>query len=341
MARKASFFGQWGFLLEAGVPIIESLRQFERGPDALSRAAGRVRNEVERGERLGAAVAAAPELFSREARALIDVGEQTGSLPAVARTLAEVLEWRIGLRRQMIRACLYPAILFYLSFFLLPLSRLVTGGLGSYLRASLAPAALATLAIIVVGWGLPRMLRQLLGGERFSAMVRRIPLIGTTRRARGQLLFCRHLSLAQEAGLEMFASIELAARATGDEWIQVRAEQAAQRVREGATLAQALAKAEILDEAGLTAVAAGEAAGKLSESLEQQARLQEGAYLHRVQVAVQLFSVAVLLLVYLYVAWSVFAEYRNVLSGTGEQMEKLLREAGGGTLPPEFREILQ
>lgn len=340
-ARRAAFFGQWSFLLEAGLPIVESLRHFERRPDALSRALGRVRAEVERGAQLGAAAAAAPEVFAREERTLVEVGERTGSLPAVARTIAQVLEWRLGLRRQMIRACLYPAILFYLSFFLLPLSRLVTGGLGSYLGASLVPAALSTLGIVLLGWGLPWLLRHLLGEENFSALVRRLPILGSMRRSRGQLLFTRHLAMSLEAGLEMFAALDLAARATGDAWIQSRTERAARRVREGATLGQALAAAEFLDDAGMAAVTSGEAAGKLSEALDQQARLQEGAYLHRVQVAVQLFAVGVLLLVYLYVAWSVFAEYRGILSGTGEQMDKLLREAGGGTVPPELREILQ
>ncbi|NMB76318.1 MAG: hypothetical protein GYA21_14450 [Myxococcales bacterium] len=340
-ARRAAFFGQWSFLLEAGLPIVESLRHFERRPDALSRALGRVRAELERGAQLGAAAATAPEVFAREERILVEVGERTGSLPAVARTIAQVLEWRLALRRQMIRACLYPAILFYLSFFLLPLSRLVTGGLGSYLSASLVPAVLSTLGIVCVGWGVPWLFRRLLGEENFSALVRRLPILGAMRRARSQLLFTRHLAMANEAGLEVFASLELAARATGDAWIESRTERAARRVREGATLGQALSEAEFLDEAGMAAVTSGEAAGKLSEVLEQQARLQEGAYLHRVQVAVQLFAVGVLLLVYLYVAWSVFAEYRGILSGTGEQMEKLLREAGGGTVPPELREILR
>jgi hypothetical protein len=66
---------------------------------------------------------------------------------------------------------------------------------------------------------------------------------------------------------------------------------------------------------------------------------------HRLEVSVQLAAVIVLLGVYAYVAWSIMAQYTQIFSDVGSQIDQVLKEAGGGSLgggeiPAELKGIL-
>jgi len=148
--------------------------------------------------------------------------------------------------------------------------------------------------------------------------------------------------VALGAGLDLFTSLRLAAQASGDALVMQRAEEAAISVQQGTTLADALTATGLFDDEFKLAVSAGEMSGRLEEALDQQARLRQDTFIHRLEIVVQITAVLVLILVYAYVAWSIVAEYKNILGGTGAQMEELMKELGGGAeMPPELRDILK
>jgi hypothetical protein len=132
----------------------------------------------------------------------------------------------------------------------------------------------------------------------------------------------------------------------------VQTEEAIAKIQTGASLDEAISSTGLFEEEFLMALASGEASGRLQESLEQQARLTQDAYLHRLRMIVQLGSVLVLLLVYAYVSWSVYQEYSNVLGGVSKGLDQVMKEVGGSSLggnpldkvnklPPELIEILR
>jgi type II secretory pathway component PulF len=337
-------YGHLGRMLESGIAATEALRlSAEHSRGRLATALTNVRLQVEAGQTLAQALSADPVVFPGQVRALVEAGERTGALAQVFFGVAESLELRLSMRRRVLRACFYPFILFTLSFFLIPVSKLFIGGLGAYLKASLLPYIVALLIVAGFLFLLPWGLKKLLGPQRTQSMLRALPVAGGLYTARANVRFCRHLSVALGAGLDLFTSLRLAAQASGDALVMKRTEEAAISVQRGTTLADALSATGLFDDEFQLAVSAGEKSGRLEEALDQQARLRQDTFIHRLELVVQVTAVMVLILVYAYVAWSIVAEYKNILGGTEAQMEELMKElsGGGGQLPPELRDILK
>jgi len=338
-ARLAVLYQQLGGLLESGIGVIQALRLLaRRSGGRLRDALAATRFAVESGATLGEAMAADPVVFPDSVRAFVVAGEKSSSLPIVFAELARSIELRLDMRRRIIRACVYPFSLFTVSFFILPLSTLVTEGVGPYLRASVLPYAAivgGVLALVVLlPWGLRATVPPLV----LSRIARRVPLVGGLRAARIQSTFASHLGLALRSGLEAFLSLELAARATGDADLVTRIAEASRRLREGATLEDALTATGAFDDAFLLAVAGGEASGRLDASLDQQARLGREMLLHRLEVLVLVAGFAIVLAANAFVAWRIYLAYKKILMPDPGDIEKLMRGLDPTLmLPPELR----
>jgi general secretion pathway protein F len=317
-ASLAVVYRQLGLMLGAGLGPVEALRLLIRRTHGRMRAAlDHIRVELGAGLALRDALAAEPVVFDARARAFVGAGEAAGGLPAIFAALAADLETRVAVRRRIVRACLYPLTLLTLSFFVLPLAKLVSVGVGAYLRAALVPFV-ATGVGLGIAWRLaPRALRG-------------------RPRARARLIFLRQLGTALGAGLDVYTALRLAADATLDPRFIARIDAAAGRVRAGATLEDALAPTDLFDDESLLAVAGGEAAGALDSALAHQARALEDKLLHRLEIAIQVATTAALLLVYAIVAWRMILEYRQAFGQTPD-LEELMKALDPGALPAELR----
>jgi type II secretory pathway component PulF len=329
-AVLAVAYQQMAALLGAGIAVREVLRLLVR------RTRGRLREAlvataagVDAGATLSDAMAADPAVFPETVRSFVVAGEASGDLPGVFAELAASVEVRLDIRRRIVRACVYPFILYTLSFFMLPFDKLVTDGLGAYLAAAAVPYALVTAAIAAVVALVPRILGR---------VRRRLPVVGPLYVVRARMVFARHLAAALRAGMDAFRSLSLAARATGDAELEARIAEAAGHVRAGTSLEEALDRTGQFDDVFLLAVAGGEASGHLTEALDQQARLLKDQLIHRLDVLVQIAAVAVLLAIYAFVGARVYFEFKRILGGGGDvdQLMKELDLGGGATLPPEL-----
>jgi type II secretory pathway component PulF len=358
-SRLASLYGQIARMLESGIALTEVLSLVAGHSGGRLRAAMiGIRTSVESGATLAEAMEADPAIFPDHVRSLIDSGEQTGGLPAVFRSLSEAIELRLTMRRRIVRGCVYPFVLFTLSFFLIPLSKLFVGGLGAYLKASLVPYLFALLILFGLVFLLPWGLRKLLGPARTQSLARAIPVVGKLQVLRTKVRFSRHLSTSLGAGLDLHSALRLSARATGDHAMLSVIEQVIKSVQSGATLTEALGGIEWFDDEFMLSISSGELSGRLEEALDQQARISQESFIHRLQIVVQLVAVFVLLLVYAYVAWSIMSEYQNILGNAKGQLDQLMKEMGGqgggletllkemggpmgsSKLPPEMQDLL-
>ncbi len=358
--RLANLYGQLGRMLEAGLAPAEVLRLAARHTrGSLAEALDLMRRGIEAGQSFSEAAARVPGLFGESDLVLLQAGEVTGGIPAALNAMAAAAELRLDVRRQVVRACIYPFVLFTLVFFIPKAHLLFTVGWGGYLAACLGPY-LATLAALVgIVWVLPRLVALGLGTDRTRRLVRSLPILKGLFRLSAQARFTRHLASGLEAGLPVFDSLRLAARATGHpNWIE-RMAGAERVVAAGGTLHEGIASSGLLDDDSMLAIAAGERAGRLSEALEQQARLLSSTFLHRLGVAIQILAVVILLATYFYVAQSIIGEYESIIGGAKGQLDQLMKEIGGGQgagldqllkdvghptgyskLPPELKELM-
>lgn len=114
---KVMFYRQMQLMLKSGHTLIEALEACARltAKVRLSDALDRVAAAIQRGSGFSAACGNEREIFSRLALKLVEAGEASGELGAVFERLAALLERRAEVRRQIITALTYPAIVVLLA----------------------------------------------------------------------------------------------------------------------------------------------------------------------------------------------------------------------------------
>lgn len=106
------FAKRLSILVKAGVPILESLRMLKKQPGShtAERIFTQITSDVERGQFLATSLAAHKKIFGDFAINVIRVGEMSGTLEENLTYLAEELKKKQELRRKVVGALVYPAI---------------------------------------------------------------------------------------------------------------------------------------------------------------------------------------------------------------------------------------
>jgi type II secretory pathway component PulF len=346
--KLASLYYQMARMLDSGLPLGEMLRMVARNSSGRqARSFEKMLAQVESGASLSMAMQVDPALFPARVRNLVSVGEQSGGLPATFIGLAQSCELRLDMQRRIIIASLYPFFLLTFFFFTLPLSKLISSGLGAYLQASLLPY-LYTLGIIgFILVGIPWFLRLVVGKVLLERFYKAIPLIGKLFVYRAVLRFAQNLATCLGAGIELYTSLDLASKASGDLHLAEQVNQGiVPAVQKGQTLETAFSITRLFDQEFVLALSSGEISGRLQEALEQQARRLQETLIHRLTILVWALGMVMLVAVATVIVSSVVNEYQNIF-GT---FEKVLEQATGGQgsgldqlfrdLPPELKEII-
>jgi type II secretory pathway component PulF len=108
-----------GTLVHAGVPLIGALRVAREslGNEILADAVDTAADRVQHGDRLGASLAACPQLFPASVVAMVTVSEQTGRLDAELVRLADEAEQDLDRHLRAAVAIVEPALLFVMAGF--------------------------------------------------------------------------------------------------------------------------------------------------------------------------------------------------------------------------------
>lgn len=344
--RLISLYSQLGRMTDAGIAATEMfnlLCRHTRG--RLSAAMKKIGERLARGETLSQAMEADRVIFPDRVRLLVEVGERTGGLPAIFKELAESIKIRQQMRRKMITSCLYPFFLVTFLLFSLPLSKLFSEGAGAYLKASLLPYSVALLALAILLFGVPFILRVLLGRRNLQSLLRHLPIVGKLHIYRTTMRFSEYFSLALGSGIEVHASLRLAAKATDDlVLVQGIEERVIPRVRQGGTLQEGLEEVGLFHDAFMLAFAAGETSGNLDIALREQAEEVRASYIHRLEILIWILGMAILLAVSAYIVMSIIGEYQRVLTpykkmldgiggSSSSGLEGLLKTISGGRMP--------
>jgi type IV pilus assembly protein PilC len=114
VARKqlTQFTRQLSTLQDAGLPILRSLRILEQQqkPGSLRVAIRLVAEDVESGATLSEAMGRHPKAFDRLYTNMVAAGEAGGVLDVILQRLAEFMERSQALRRKIVGAMIYPAV---------------------------------------------------------------------------------------------------------------------------------------------------------------------------------------------------------------------------------------
>ncbi|MBF0521844.1 MAG: type II secretion system F family protein [Candidatus Omnitrophica bacterium] len=112
-----TFSKQLATMLESGVTLIRSLTVIETQiqSEQLSKILRQVKSDVEQGQSLSHALAKYPQAFNQFWISLVEVGESSGTMPAVLNRLGAYLKQEEEFKSAIISGIIYPTILFGVS----------------------------------------------------------------------------------------------------------------------------------------------------------------------------------------------------------------------------------
>jgi type II secretory pathway component PulF len=243
------------------------------------------------GAPLSRAMAAFPEVFDPSTVNLIHAGEATGSLNDTLARLIEHLTQQREMRRAILTAMAYPAllvavsggvVLFFLFFLLprlqnllrslgghMPLSTRILVGLASFTLHYGAFVLIAAAACIVSLW---RWRASEAGREKSDAWLLRMPLIGDFIVSKTVLEFSQTLGVLLQNGITASDALRMTERQIENRVHRRAFDGAIERVLEGETLSSALTRTGCFPELVLDRLSVGENTGNIVNSLRDIAK---------------------------------------------------------------------
>jgi general secretion pathway protein F len=271
-------------LLRAGARINDGLELLAADRDfgRLRPVVADIRSHVVAGESFAEALARHETLFPAMYVALIRVGEASGSLDQVLEVLADERSRTEALKRRLGDAIRYPifvlgaagcVLLFFLTFVLpqfasvlqdfgAKVDPIILGFLNfsTFLRSN-SDAVLAIVAIVIAGSWL--LLRQPGVRRGFSNALVRLPAVRQVMMAYRTSLFCRNLGVLLGSGVNLTTTLRIlvdmmSTAGPSEVWTD-----AADRVRHGAKLSDALSDTQALPAMAVRMLRLGDETGQL------------------------------------------------------------------------------
>lgn len=271
-------------LLRAGARINDGLELLAADPDfgRLRSVVADIRSRVVSGESFAEALARHEGLFPPMYIALVRVGEASGSLDQVLEVLAGERARGEALRRRLSDAIRYPlfvlgaagcVLLFFLSFVLPQFASVlqdfgakvdpVVGvflNISTFLRSN-SETVLAGLAITIAATWL--VLRQQRIRRGIINAIVRLPAIRNIMSAYRTALFCRNLGLLLGSGVNLTTTLRILIDMMATTGPSAVWSDAADRVRHGSKLSDALAETEALPAMAVRMLRLGDETGQL------------------------------------------------------------------------------
>ncbi len=333
--ERALLLRQMASLLQAGLPLEEVLSVLVEQAEAaaLRRQLGSMRARVMEGQSLSQAMAEHPRLFPHLYTAAIAAGERAGRLQPVLDRLASHAELTEATSRSIGMALVYPvllvitalAVVWGLVGFVVP--RVVGVFEQAYQDLPLMTRSLLVISDTIAehGWLLIGLLVALvvLGAlvwrqpgprRRMDGIMLGLPLAGRMVRARQTATFTRTLAILVASAVPLVEALRVTAGVMGNQVARADVERAADRVREGVSLSQALNDARWLPPMARRLIHGGERSGELAPMLDHAAAIQERDLEAVTVVLLGILQPVLILIVGLVVLYIVLAIMLPILS---------------------------
>ncbi|WP_424626895.1 type II secretion system F family protein [Bradyrhizobium sp. SYSU BS000235] len=283
-AEITTFTRDLALLLKAGARLDDALELLASDADVgrLRPIVAKLRTALLSGESFADAVEGYPELFPVMYGALVRVGEVSGTLDQVLEMLGAERTRSEAMRRKLMDAMQYPVfvliasacVMLFFILFVLPQFSSVLQDFGTksdtalsafirlsdFLRANATEMLLGSAAVIASLWWL---LRRPGTGSAIASAISRVPGISTIFQFYRTSLFCRNLGVLLGSGVSLTATLRILMdimSVTGnvEAWAA-----AADRVRHGGKLSEALAAGGCLPPMAVRMLRLGEETGQL------------------------------------------------------------------------------
>jgi type IV pilus assembly protein PilC len=336
------FARQLAVLLESGVPILKAMHVLSQqvGSKALFGACKKIEEDLRAGITLRDALAKHPKIFSQMWIDLIETGEATGQLSYVLKRLAEYFEEVWTLRKKVVSALIYPAVLisvailavFIFMYKVIPVFAGIYKGFGRLPALTAGVIAVSdfiarniiTMIIffVVCGFLLRRFIRTDNGRKWFDGLKLRIPVLGDLFLSVAIERFATALGMMLKGGISIIHALEVAIKSTANKVIEDALEKVRLNVMQGKNLSQPMMDIGIFPPMVTQMISVGEESGKLSQLLDEVSKFYAEDISTKITRLVALFEPIILVVMGVVIGILVIAMYLPIFSiattsGTG------------------------
>lgn len=286
LSTLATFCRSLATMLDSGVNILKAF-QIAGGKShlpRLQRVSVEIGDELRKGSDVSAALRECGGAFPPLMIDLVNVADQTGTLPEVLRALADHYDNLVRLRRTFLGAIAFPVIQLLAAIFIVagliwilgmiatsnnsqPFDVLglgLTGTVGAltWLGGCFGSAIAGTVIYLLAVNGLK-------GRAFVHSLLLRVPVIGACLQSFAMARFSWAFALTQQAGMSINPSLESSLKATGNGAYAASIPMVTAMVTEGEDLSYALKATQLFPREYLELVRVGEVSGTVPETLER------------------------------------------------------------------------
>ncbi|MES2113927.1 MAG: type II secretion system F family protein [Pseudomonadota bacterium] len=283
-------------LLKAGVPIMRGLAGLQES--AVSKAFGRVikdmRESLDSGRELSAAMRRHPTVFSPFYLSMVRVGEMTGRLEEVFLRLFDHMEFDRDMRERVKTAMRYPtfvvvamvAAMTIVNIFVIPafikvfesfhaelplMTRILIGS--SNFTVHYWPLLLA--AVVGAAFGFRSWIATAKGRYQWDKFKLRVPVAGKIILKGTMARFARSFALSARSGVPIVQGLTVVAQTVDNAYLAARVEQMRDGVERGDSILRTAAAAGVFTPVVLQMIAVGEETGSLDDLMDEIAQMYE------------------------------------------------------------------
>lgn len=283
---------QMGTLLGSGIPLAETLKAIieqaeRRDVETMFR---EIRERINSGGSLADALSEHPRLFGELYVNMVRAGEATGNVDVVLRRLADYLQAQRALRRKIVSAMTYPAMMIAIGLIVVSILMAVvvpkiTGMLTDQGKTLPAPTQVlifisdlfkdwwwaGALGIAAISFAIERVYRTDKGRMFIDKNMLRIPIIGDLLRKQAVSRFTRTLSTLLQSGVPAVQSLEITRTVVGNRVLADATEHIRVKILEGTDISTPLKATGVFPPVVSYMVSVGEQSGELEQMLDRVA----------------------------------------------------------------------
>ena len=300
-AKDLSIFTrQFSVMIDAGLPLVQCLEILAQQQDNkyFQQILLQVRQDVEEGSTLSAAMARHPRVFDQLYANMVEAGETGGILDLILQRLSTFIEKIVKLKRDVISALIYPAAVVLLAIVAVAVIMVVVipqfqniflGLLGPGELLPLPTRIVIGISNFLAGWGGLAMLVVIIAsavGIRFyyktpngqkviDRLLLKLPIFGKILQKIAVARFSRTLSTLLSSGVPILQSLDITARTAGNVIIEEAIISVRMGVERGENFVDPLRATEVFPNMVSQMVGIGEQTGALDAMLGKIADFYE------------------------------------------------------------------
>lgn len=287
----AVFARQFATMINSGLSLLRALNILTEQTESslLKKTIGAVRDDVERGSSLSAAMSKHPKVFDTLFVSMVRAGESGGQLDTVLSRVADNMEADHKLRQKIKSAMTYPTVVAGIAalmvtvmlLFVVPTFAQMFSDLGGELPL---PTKILMMASNSAKWLVPLLIVLAIVGRivykkarltnadvrlRTDQVKLKTPVFGLLFRKVALSRFSRTLGLLLRAGVPILQALDIVSEATGNEVLARASADVKDSVRRGESMAAPLDRHEIFPPMVVQMIGVGEETGALDAMLDK------------------------------------------------------------------------